>query len=81
MKELTAMCLEDIKTKLERTKIETLVTIHVHQVGLFQKLMEEVKGGRIKDVSDFEWQKNTRVYWDTEKNDVKISVTDVSFFY
>ena len=30
MAELTAMCLEDIKTKLERTKIETLVTIHVH---------------------------------------------------
>lgn len=35
MKELTGMCLEDIPTKLERTKIETLVTIHVHQVGLF----------------------------------------------
>ena len=43
--------------------------------------MEEVKGNRIKEVSDFEWQKNTRVYWDTEKNEVKICVTDVSFFY
>ena len=55
MKELTAMCLEDIKTKLERTKIETLVTIHVHQVGVYGKILEEVKAGRIKEASDFEW--------------------------
>ena len=55
MKELTAMCLEDIKTKLERTKIETLVTIHVHQVGVYGKILEEVKVGRIKEASDFEW--------------------------
>jgi hypothetical protein len=50
MKELTAMCLEDIKTKLERTKIETLVTIHVHQVGVYGKILEEVKAGRIKAI-------------------------------
>jgi hypothetical protein len=29
MKELTAMCLEDMN-RLKRTKVETLVTIHVH---------------------------------------------------
>lgn len=28
--ELIKMCLEDIKSKLDRTKIETLVTIQVH---------------------------------------------------
>jgi dynein heavy chain len=55
MKDLTAMCLEDFKTKLERTKIETLVTIHVHQVGVYGKILEEVKAGRIKEASDFEW--------------------------
>jgi dynein heavy chain len=31
MTDLTALCLSDIKSKLVRTKIETLVTIHVHQ--------------------------------------------------
>lgn len=35
MNELTAMCLEDFESKLLRTKIETLVTIHVHQRDLF----------------------------------------------
>ena len=34
MKELTALCLEDMN-RLKRTKIETLVTIHVHQRDLF----------------------------------------------
>ena len=28
--ELIKMCLEDIKSKLDRTKVETLVTIQVH---------------------------------------------------
>lgn len=32
MTDLTAMCLEDIKNKYERMKVETLVTIHVNQV-------------------------------------------------
>lgn len=34
MKELSAMCLEEMN-RLKRTKIETLVTIHVHQRDLF----------------------------------------------
>jgi len=43
--------------------------------------MEAVKGHKIKEVADFEWQRNSRVYWDNEKNDIKFSITDVSFFY
>ena len=34
MTELSAMCLENMN-KLRRVKIETLVTIHVHQRDLF----------------------------------------------
>ena len=34
MTELTTMCLENMD-KLKRIKIETLVTIHVHQRDLF----------------------------------------------
>lgn len=40
MSDLSAMCLEDIASKLERTKIETLVTIQVHQRDLTQRLRE-----------------------------------------
>jgi len=35
MNDLTAMCLEDIKTSLIRIKIETMVTIHVYQRDKF----------------------------------------------
>jgi dynein heavy chain len=31
MTQLSAMCLDNYTSNLERTKIETLVTIHVHQ--------------------------------------------------
>lgn len=44
------MCLEDIKSKLDRTKVETMVTIQVHQ----RDLAYEIK---CKDVNDFDWQK------------------------
>ena len=46
MSELTAMCLEDWD-RLARTKIETLVTIHVHQRDLFGKILEDAKQYKI----------------------------------
>lgn len=42
MKELTNMCLEDLN-KLERTKVETLVTINVHQRDQFYRILEDAK--------------------------------------
>jgi dynein heavy chain len=40
MSDLSAMCLEDIESKLERTKIEALVTIQVHQRDLSYRLKD-----------------------------------------
>jgi dynein heavy chain len=48
MATLSAMCLEDITSKVERTKIETMVTIQVHQKDIAADL-------KCKDVNDFEW--------------------------
>lgn len=42
MNDLTAMCLEDMD-KLKRMKIETLVTIHVHQRELFMDILDGAK--------------------------------------
>jgi dynein heavy chain, axonemal len=42
MKELSSMCLEEMD-RLKRCKVETLVTIHVHQRDLFQKILEDAK--------------------------------------
>ena len=38
LQDLVAMCLEDIRDKLKRTKIETLVTIQVHQRDLYGEI-------------------------------------------
>jgi len=78
--DLTEMCLSDLN-KLERTKVETLVTIHVHQVEVFRDIQELCRQGKIKDCNDFEWQKNTRVKHRVEDNNIMISVTDVDFTY
>lgn len=45
---LSGMCLEPMNSGLERTKVETLVTIHVHQRDIAAEL-------KCKDVNDFEW--------------------------
>lgn len=45
---LSKMCLRDLATKIERIKIETLVTIQVHQNDISKEL-------RAKEASDFNW--------------------------
>lgn len=42
MTELSQMCLEDMN-KLRRMKIETIVTIHVHQRDTFERIQTAVK--------------------------------------
>jgi len=69
MEVLTAMCLEDLGTTLNRTKIETLVTIQVHQRDITMEL-------KSKDENDFEWQKQTRISWKPEVDNIVISITD-----
>jgi dynein heavy chain, axonemal len=64
-------------SKMDRTKIETLITIHIHQVDIFASLVKQ----RIRNVQDFEWLKQTRFYWKPEEEKVLISITDVDFQY
>lgn len=45
---LSGMCLEDLNGAVERTKVETLVTIQVHQKDIVMDL-------KCKDINDFEW--------------------------
>lgn len=47
---LTGMCLEEITSAVDRTKIETLVTIMVHQKDITMEL-------KCNNINDFEWQK------------------------
>lgn len=80
--ELTGMCLEDMgANKLKRTKVETIVTIHVHQRDLYGEMQDAVKAYKVKDANDFDWTKNTRCAWRPDVNDVGIDITDKPFVY
>ena len=57
MLRLSEMCLEKIDSNLERTKVETMVTIHVHQRDLFGKISDDAK----KNIKDAEKEKEKEV--------------------
>ncbi|GIQ80742.1 dynein heavy chain [Kipferlia bialata] len=64
-------------TKRQRMTVETLVTIQVHQRDVFEQLVKQ----RIRSPVDFEWLKQTRAYWDVDRDFCRIQITDIDFRY
>ncbi len=74
--ELSVITTKDLKP-LDRTNVETLITIQVHNRDIFDELVKK----KVKDVSDFEWMKQLRTYWKPDIDDCIISIADVEFEY
>jgi len=90
LKWMSGWCLTDLGSKYNRKKIETLVTVHVHQRDVSYDLLDLIKKNKLKGgLNDFEWSKQARFYWrdrgipdDTsEQGAMVIQVTDVDFYY
>jgi dynein heavy chain len=81
LSDLVTLCLTDLGSKMNRTKFETLITIHVHQKDLFQEVWKKQREGKVRDENDFEWLKQTRCYWRTSTDHAVVSIADVDFTY
>ena len=88
MSEMSSWCLQDLGTSVNRRKIETLVTVHLHQRDIAQELMQLVRAKKVLDANDFDWLKQVRFYWRSDARDevgddgaTIISITDVDFNY
>ena len=87
LQDLSSWCLEDLGSKMNRIKIETLVTIQVHQRDVFSDLTKRFKEKKLSDAQDFEWLKQTRFAWVPNSSDYHghgacvISICDVEYKY
>jgi len=77
LREMIVITTRDTLNKNQRTNLETIITIHVHQRDTSDDLVKK----KVKDPNDFEWSKQARFYWKDERDTVIISICDVDFEY
>ena len=88
LREMSSWCLQDLGSAVNRRKIETLVTIHVHQRDVTNELAALARNKKLGDANDFEWLKQARFYWRNAASDeispdgaCIVGITDVEFNY
>ncbi|XP_059616596.1 dynein axonemal heavy chain 8-like [Phlebotomus argentipes] len=64
-------------SSLDRIKYEAMITIHLHQRDIFQKMYSM----KVSSPQNFEWQKQQRFYLFDETDTIAIRITNVKFTY
>ncbi|KDD75755.1 hydrolytic ATP binding site of dynein motor region D1, partial [Helicosporidium sp. ATCC 50920] len=77
LRELVTLTLRQDLTPIQRTSLETCITVQLH----LKETVEDLVRKKIHDVMDFEWLKHARFYWHQDLNTVVISICDVDFEY
>jgi len=72
---LIKLCLTDLD-RLQRQKIEAMITIMVHLMEIFKLTVKD-----LTRLEDFNWQRQNRLYWLEDYDQGIISITDVDFVY
>lgn len=85
---MSSWCLSDLGSKMNRTKIETLVTIQVHQKDVIDDLFKLYRSKKLTSHDDFEWLKQARFFWDpigmddiNDEGALIMKITDITFTY
>ena len=89
LKLMSQWTLDGSLPKMKRTKIETMITIQVHQKDVASTIYSLWKQKKLTDANDFAWLQQARFYWlDEGDEDIvddngcqMIKVTDVDFQY
>lgn len=69
-----------VRTPLDRqrrTLLGALLTIDVHA----RDVVRALESGKVNSLSDFDWTKQLRYYWDTKADDIFAKQTNASFRY
>ncbi|CAL8466542.1 g6078 [Coccomyxa elongata] len=77
LREMVAVTLKSDLSRIQRTNLETCITVHMHQ----KETSEDLVRKKIRDPTDFEWLKQCRFYWRDDRDTVIISICDVDFEY
>ena len=69
--------------KTERINIETLITIHVHQQDVWKcpAGKGDIPLRKVRDASQFDWLKQARFYFFSEKEEIIIKIADADTVY
>uniref|UniRef100_A0A7S1PHU2 AAA+ ATPase domain-containing protein n=1 Tax=Percolomonas cosmopolitus TaxID=63605 RepID=A0A7S1PHU2_9EUKA len=77
VRELSEMTTRELSPQ-DRIKIETLITVQVHQRDVFR---DSIKNKKISNVKKFEWQRQARFYWRTDRDTCIIFIADIDNEY